>query len=149
MRACVRACSNANRKLPYRFVSFIKEREKKERKGARLLLNYYSKGFDISLENPIRTKQYRLDEAEFQSSSGIFNLNGRKRKGWMLVAHFEKRKYQSSVASDHRIIVAQLSGNADYPHGRCGFKSASHFDDGNRRGLRRGVDTGAGVYRAG
>lgn len=67
MRACVRACSNADRKLPYRFVSFIKEREKKERKGARLLLNYYSKGFDISLENPIRAKQYRLDEAEFHN----------------------------------------------------------------------------------
>lgn len=80
----------------------------------------------------------------------------RKRKGWKglagregdsRVAHFEKRKYQSSVASDHRIIVAQLSGNADYPHGRCGFKSASHFDDGNRRGLRRGVDTGAYIPR--
>lgn len=64
MRACVRAAKRIGIALPIRVVY---KREKKERKGARLLLNYYSKGFDISLENPIPTKQYRLDEAEFHN----------------------------------------------------------------------------------
>lgn len=149
----MRACSNADKKLPHRFASFKKK--KNESPKACLSLYYYFEYNDSTYLWKIRYERNNI-----VSTMPSFNHRAefliRKRKGWKglagregdsRVAHFEKRKYQSSVASDHRIIVAQLSGNADYPHGRCGFKSASHFDDGNRRGLRRGVDTGAYIPR--
>lgn len=77
LRACVRAATRIEN-WP---TDLKKKRKKKKESPSKTSALIIKLLFDISFENS-RTKQYRLDDAEFQSSSGIFNLNDRKDGCW-------------------------------------------------------------------